>query len=132
MPLVPIGITFVRFIRAVWAAFRDPETRGLVLFTGIILLSGMLFYHNVEGWSWIDSLYFSVITLTTVGYGDLTPETTLGKLFTIVYILIGLGILLAFINLVAQHSFSQGIIGRRNKQKEENSDPLTGTITDSN
>jgi len=84
------------------------------------------------GWSWIDSLYFSVIILTTVGYGDLTPETTLGNLFAIVYILIGLGILLAFINLVVQHSFPQGIIGRRKNQEQENSDPLTGTITDSN
>jgi hypothetical protein len=44
----------------------------------------------------VDAFYFSVTTLTTVGQGDLTPKTTIGKLFTVVYIFAGLGIILGF------------------------------------
>lgn len=51
-----------------------------------------VFYHWVEGWAWLDALYFSVITISTVGYGDFSPQTTPGKLFTIAYILCGLGL----------------------------------------
>jgi voltage-gated potassium channel len=51
-------------------------------------------YSTVEGWSVVDAFYFSVTTLTTVGLGDLAPTTTMGKLFTVVYIFAGLGIIL--------------------------------------
>jgi hypothetical protein len=50
------------------------------------------------------SLYFSVVTLTTVGYGDHSPSTAAGRFFTILYIFVGLGIVLGFVNAVAEHS----------------------------
>jgi voltage-gated potassium channel len=49
----------------------------------------------------LDAFYFSVITLTTVGYGDLSPTTPISKIFTVIYILLGISILLAFINKLA-------------------------------
>jgi voltage-gated potassium channel len=49
----------------------------------------------------LDAFYFSVITLTTVGYGDLSPTTPISKIFTVIYILLGISILLAFINMLA-------------------------------
>ncbi|MBN1651971.1 MAG: two pore domain potassium channel family protein, partial [Bacteroidales bacterium] len=67
-------------------------------------------YHFVEGWKWLDAFYFSAITLTTVGYGDLAPQTDAGKIFTVVYIFIGIGIIFGFINSFFQH---------RTKQREE-------------
>jgi hypothetical protein len=70
----------------------------------ITLLTGAVFYHFVEDLKWIDAFYFCVVTLATVGYGDITPHTDAGKLFTIVYILIGVGIIGAFINLLAKRS----------------------------
>lgn len=66
------------------------------------LLTGTIFYARVEGWSVIDSLYFCVVTLTTIGYGDLHPTRDISKLFTIGYIVTGLGLLAALINLVGE------------------------------
>jgi len=58
--------------------------------TIVLLLSiGTLAYPQLEGWSYIDSLYFSTVTLATVGYGDITPHTDAGRLFTVGYIIFG-------------------------------------------
>ena len=78
----------------------DRQSRPLFIYAGFVLCIGWLFYHWAEGWSWLDSLYFSVVTLGTVGYGDLTPSTPLSKLFTIFYILNGIGVLVAFVNQI--------------------------------
>jgi voltage-gated potassium channel len=78
----------------------------------VTLPSGTLFYRNVEGWGILDSLYFSVITLANVGYGDLAPTTAAGKVFTILYIFVGIGIILGFVNTVAERSLQSRREGR--------------------
>ena len=66
-----------------------------------VIAGGMVFYHYVEDLSWVDSFYFCIVSLTTVGYGDISPKTEIGKLFTSFYLLVGIGIIAAFIsNLV--------------------------------
>ena len=59
---------------------------------------GTVVYRYIEDWSWVDSFYFSVITVTTVGFGDLTPTTDGGKLFTVFYIIMGISIIATFLN----------------------------------
>ena len=83
------------------AVWRDPETKALPVVVGILLVSGTMFYWSVEDWTLIQSLYFSVVTLTTVGYGDFTPTSDYSRIFTIVYIFIGLGVLVAFLSSLA-------------------------------
>ncbi|MCR8549694.1 potassium channel family protein [Salipiger sp. P9] len=58
---------------------------------GIIAL-GTVYFRLVEGWSWLDSYFFTVVTLSTVGYGNHIPITVAGKIGTTVFILLGLGI----------------------------------------
>lgn len=82
---------------------KDSSYRNLLTTSIIVLAIGTLSYSYLEWWTFIDSLYFSVITLTTIGYGDLYPQTVEGKLFTIFYIFIGIGIILSFINTVYEH-----------------------------
>lgn len=60
----------------------------------ILMVIGTFFYHFVEGWSIIDSLYFSSISLSTRGYGELHPTTVVSKLFTIFYLFIGVAFIL--------------------------------------
>jgi voltage-gated potassium channel len=64
----------------------------LFLLLVVLLGIGTAFYTAVEGWSVVDSLYFCVSTLSTVGFGDLTPTKDESKLFTIVFLLIGVGV----------------------------------------
>jgi len=90
-------LTLARLVQGVWHGLKDPEFRGLLALAGGLLLSGTFFYRGVEGWSALDSLYFSVTTLTTVGYGDLAPSTPGSKVFTIIYLLVGVGVLVAFV-----------------------------------
>jgi len=64
--LVSFYAILIRFVRVVGRSWRDRETRGLVYLVVVLLLVGTLFYRQTEGWSTLDSLYFSVTTLTTV------------------------------------------------------------------
>ena len=105
--MITFFITFMRFLRTLLYSFKDPKFKGLLAFVLIILLSGTIFYHQIEKWSLLDSFYFSTTTLTTVGYGDLTPKTDLGKVFTIIYLFIGIGVILGFVNVVAHHANNQ-------------------------
>lgn len=94
----------LHFLTTLKELIDDPEFKGLFGIVVITLLIGTLFYSQVEGWSFLDSLYFSTTTLTTVGFGDITPQTALGKTFTIVYILTGVGLILGFVNALAHHT----------------------------
>jgi len=97
-------LSILKYSTSILKSLRDPEFRGLLLFVAGILATGTVFYHGLEKWGWLDSFYFSVTTLTTVGYGDFSPQTTGGKIFTIVYIFMGVGVILGFINAVARHA----------------------------
>lgn len=98
-------VSFVLILHQFWRALRiasnDAEFRSLSFIVGVLLLVGTLFYHQAEGWGWLDSLYFCVITLATVGYGDFSPHTAAGKIFTMVYILLGIGTLVAVLTRLA-------------------------------
>ena len=79
---------------------RDRDSRPAFLWALSTLLVGTIFYHWAEGWSYLDSVYFCVVSLGTVGYGDLTPTTPVAKLFTIVYLINGIVILLALFDRI--------------------------------
>ncbi len=87
--------------------FKKHPILNLLIASVLIIFTGTNFYHFVEGLRWIEALYFSVITITTVGYGDFSPQTDVGKLFTIVYVLNGIGIIFGFINAINDKRMSK-------------------------
>lgn len=78
----------------------DRRTRPVLLYVVILILIGTLLYHWLEGWNWLDSFYFVVITLTTIGYGDFSPTTPITKLITIYFGINGIMVLLLLYDAV--------------------------------
>ena len=76
----------------------------------IVMLTGTLGFMRLEGLSPFDALYFSVETVATVGYGDITPKTDAGKFLAIVLIITGVG---TFLGVVA--NFTDMLMNRREK-----------------
>lgn len=119
--MIEFFLTTLRLLRGMTSAWRrDPEFRSLTFLVLVTLLGGTIFYSLEEGWSVVDAFYFSVTTLTTVGLGDLAPETTMGKLFTVVYIFAGIGIILGFIDAISKESLRNrtGIGGIEDGQED--------------
>ena len=96
-------VVFRSFGRIIRRIATDPASRGLTVLAAGLIVGGAAFYRAVEGLSWIDSFYFTVVTLTTVGYGDISPTTTLGKVFTTVYLLIGVGVIVSLVTVTARN-----------------------------
>ena len=66
-------------------------------------LAGGVFYKYVEGWDSLTCIYFQVVTMTTVGYGDFSPTTTGSRIFTILYIFTGIAIVGRIVNDFAEY-----------------------------
>ena len=64
----------------------------------IYFMFGSFIYGVLEGWTTLDSCYFLMVTSTTVGYGDMVPTTAATKLFTCVYALLGMSLVMAAVS----------------------------------
>lgn len=97
---------------------RQELIGGAVALAGVFLV-GTLWYWLVEGWTWEDAAYMTVITLATVGFGEINPLGSRGRLFTIALILMGVVsigyIVNRFTEALIQGYFQEGI--RRRQQQ---------------
>lgn len=105
--MVSFALTIIRFFRAPRRAWRDALFRSSFYLLLLILFSGTMFYATVEGLRWVDAVYLSVVTLTTLGYGDLHPVTDVGKLFTIFYLFTGMGVVITVVTRLARAMFNE-------------------------
>jgi len=81
---------------------------------------GTVSYHYIEDWSWVSSFYFTVCTLTTVGYGDMYPTTEFSRLFTAVYTLAGVSIAFTALGIMGatylrarESQFAEMLLGQK-------------------
>ena len=74
----------------------------VVLFSVLLVALGTVGYMLIENWSMLDSLYMTVITLSTIGYGEVHAVSQTGRIFTLVLIFLGVGFFLYVIGNVVQ------------------------------
>jgi voltage-gated potassium channel len=91
-------------VRATARLLRHPRAQALATATVLYVAVGVGFYWWQEDWTLAESFYFSIVALTTVGFGDLHPTTTFTQLFTAIYLILGLGILGTMVHSVMQHA----------------------------
>ena len=99
--------------------FKKKLIISLLLFI-IVLLSGTTGYYCIEGWNIFDSLYMTVITLSTVGFHEVEPLSRAGKAFTIGLIFFSLGVVAFAVNYGLKAIFEgeiQDVFGRRKLKK---------------
>lgn len=82
---------------------------------------GTLGFHLLEGWSLANSLYVTIQTLTTVGYGDVTPQTATGRFFASLYMFVGVGAVLYVLTSTVQTIVQSEMVatfGERRRHRE--------------
>ena len=87
-----IFFNFFRRLRELSIRFTRSDVLPIIWLTALLIAIGMIAYANIEGWSWLDAAYFTIITITTVGYGDLSPQSPAGRLFAIFFTVFAIGI----------------------------------------
>ena len=101
------------------SAWRRLEFGILLLL--ILLTTGIAGYAAIEGWSFLDALYMTVITVTTVGFKEVHPLSTGGRIFTMLLIMLGVGtalyILVGVVTLVIEGELGEAWGVRRMKAK---------------
>ncbi len=97
---------------------RERVRLGLAVLL-VVAATGTLWYWVAEGWSFVDSLYMTVVTVSTVGFGEVRPLDGSGRAFTIVLIVLGVGaVLYSLAGLWAELLESQLFqVGRRRMQQ---------------
>ena len=78
----------------------NKEILFAVAVVAVLVLCGTLFFSKYEEWTYTDSFYFSTMTLTTIGYGDLVPTNNVTKIAASVYSIIGVGAVLYLLGSV--------------------------------
>jgi len=123
--------------------YFQTSTYYALLIVSVHIAVGVVFFVIVPGesWSFVDALYFTIVTLTTVGYGDREPETQIGKWFTSFYVLFGLIVVFNLLSTIIQglwDSQEKYILGLLyddddddddDKKKKDLQEPTTGVLT---
>jgi len=104
-------------LRALLKALRLFRERKALLYSGIYLVSlwavSTVLFHLLEGPSILDSLYWTITTTATVGYGDIVPKTTIGKVLSMVVMVSGVGVFALFVGSVTDSMVERALKGMR-------------------
>lgn len=100
-----------------------PEKRVRIFILGlaVVIIIGISGYHFIEGWSIIDSLYMTIITISTVGFREVKPLSGAGKLFTVFLIIVGISTIVYGIESTVEYIISlefRNLFRRRKMERE--------------
>jgi voltage-gated potassium channel len=83
---------FVGPVMDLASSWKHRVPGGILTVSSMTLLLGVLLFSTLEGLSTLEALYFSIIAGTTIGYGDFTPNTDLGKLAVSIYVVLAINV----------------------------------------
>jgi voltage-gated potassium channel len=95
--------------------------RHAIIAVVVAISLGTVAFHLIEGWSLLDSLYVTVQTVTTVGFGDVTPKNTHGRIFAIFFMLFGVGVVLYALTSTVQSIVQSELVaafGQRRRSRK--------------
>lgn len=99
----------------------DRDIKKPIIILSSITIIGAIGYHLIEGKSLLNSFYWTIVTITTVGYGDLPINTPLGKIFAIILIITSVGVILYTLTILGENIIEGRIwkvFTMREKQEE--------------
>ncbi len=110
-----------RLLKGLWRAFKRPQFLSLFTTLFLIILSGTLFYKGTEGWYWLDAMYFAVVSLIPTGGVEtgLYPTTTYSKIFTMIYLIVGTGVMFIML-LMLGRSIVDFLLMKKKKMRLKN------------
>lgn len=85
----------------------------------LLIGAGTVLFKSMEGWTWAQSFYFTIVTITTVGYGDLTPSTDASRIVTAIYIILGVAIAAGIISMYGSYLVKNRVNKRLEKKHLE-------------
>src|SRR5246500_3103047 len=100
-------------------ARRHLQKIGLLLL--LVMVTGTVGYHYIEGWNWFDGFYMVITTLTTIGYQEVHPLSHAGRVFNVFIILSGVSLVLLGVGALSQALLEfelQSFFGRRRMERE--------------
>ncbi|PYF05246.1 potassium channel family protein [Ureibacillus chungkukjangi] len=127
--MLSVILSFKRLLKGLYHGIKEPQFLSILTTVALIVLSGTLFYSRYEGWPKIDAFYFAVVSLIPTGVDtDLVPSTTGTKLFTVLYLIIGTGLMFALLVNLGRAIIKEDKARRYKLRKEVNNKPSAPKI----
>ncbi len=107
-------------IKGIGEQLRSGIHKGLIGIA-VVIFVGVIGYHLIEGWNWSDSFYMTLITVSTVGFAEVHPLSPLGRFFTSLLILFGVGLMAYSLSRLVEFLFQRSltnVLGRRTMTKK--------------
>lgn len=115
--VVEMAVAVTECVGSTWHCSVDLVTHGprrwvrqnamlvfMMVYVLLYMTVGIIFYQQHEGWSLSECVYFTVVVISTVGYGDLAPTSDASKIFTAFYVIFGASLLTFIIGVNARQS----------------------------
>lgn len=98
----------------------EKKFKIVLLILVLVISFGTLGYTIIEKWSFLDSLYMTLVTLSTVGFGEVYPLSPTGKIFTMILVIFGVagaGYTISVIGQMIVEGEIRKLLGRRKMEK---------------
>ncbi len=104
---------FSLLLRRIRSALTRRRVAILVAMMGVVLLAGTVGMHEAQGTSYFDSFYWTVVTISTIGYGDIVPTTFWARILFFFVVFVGIGTFATALTEIATYFMEQKLLQMR-------------------